>query len=357
MRKATELSSRSLIRNETDVHQAVMHAYSLLNQQTVSTATMTEVATIVSELAMNITKFATRGGSILFNLQLESPAFVEIIAQDQGPGIADINLALSDHYSSSGTLGVGLPGVKRMSDEFTMKSEPGQGTQVTVRKYLSLSNSFAPRARPAESAPASASANTATSNKPETSLLARINRPCYGEAVSGDLCYYQQNGANQFLALIDVLGHGQEAYQLACRCQSWLVQHNKPDLISVISDLHQEIRGSRGIAMTLACLHGNQLELAGVGNTIMYLVNDQVQLFSAQPGVIGCNLPRLQTTRLHLHDGDILIFTSDGISEHIDSQQFLARKHFPLKRLVMSLLNDFGKIYDDASCMALRYVA
>ncbi len=357
MRNPTEISSRTLIREETDVHQAVMHAYSLLNQHAVNTAIITEVATIVSELAMNIVKFAGRGGSILLTLQAEAPAFIEIRAQDQGPGIPDIQLALSDHYSSMGTLGVGLPGVKRMTDEFSIKSMPGAGTEVIAKKYLNL---LTPSQLPSSH---TTSAHTQHANgqvllcKPEPNLVARINRPCYGEAVSGDLCYYKQSESYRFLALIDVLGHGQEAYQLACRCQNWLLQHDDTDLVKAITDLHLEIRGSRGIAMSLACLRGNQLEIAGVGNTIMYLVNDQVQLFSAQPGVIGSNLPRLRPITLYLQEGDLLIFTSDGISEHIDSQQFLARKHFPLKRLVMSLLHDFGKIYDDASCMALRYLA
>ncbi|MGD8644289.1 MAG: ATP-binding protein, partial [Chromatiales bacterium] len=61
---------------------------------------------------------------------------MEIVAEDKGPGIADKDSALSDHFSSSGTLGLGLPGVRRLMDEFDLESEPGAGTRVTVRKWL-----------------------------------------------------------------------------------------------------------------------------------------------------------------------------------------------------------------------------
>ena len=61
---------------------------------------------------------------------------VEIEVVDTGPGIADCEAAMDDHYSSGGTLGLGLPGVRRMMDEFSLESTPGEGTRVTVRKWL-----------------------------------------------------------------------------------------------------------------------------------------------------------------------------------------------------------------------------
>lgn len=60
---------------------------------------------------------------------------IEIVAEDNGPGIADISSALRDHFSSSGTLGLGLPGVRRMVDSFDIRSAVGQGTTVRVVKW------------------------------------------------------------------------------------------------------------------------------------------------------------------------------------------------------------------------------
>ena len=61
---------------------------------------------------------------------------VEAVSIDQGPGIEDVQQAMEDHFSSSGTLGLGLPGIRRMMDEFDIESEPGRGTRVTIRKWL-----------------------------------------------------------------------------------------------------------------------------------------------------------------------------------------------------------------------------
>ena len=61
---------------------------------------------------------------------------MEIEARDRGPGIADLDRARQDHFSSAGTLGLGLPGVKRMMDDFDLASETGEGTRVTARKWL-----------------------------------------------------------------------------------------------------------------------------------------------------------------------------------------------------------------------------
>ena len=61
---------------------------------------------------------------------------VQISVVDEGPGIADVEQALQDHYSSDGTLGLGLPGVKRMVDEFHLTSEVGKGTQVRATVWL-----------------------------------------------------------------------------------------------------------------------------------------------------------------------------------------------------------------------------
>jgi serine/threonine-protein kinase RsbT len=61
---------------------------------------------------------------------------VEIVVEDDGPGIDDVEQAMRDHFSSSGTLGLGLPGVKRMMDEFAIESQRGRGTRVTIRKWL-----------------------------------------------------------------------------------------------------------------------------------------------------------------------------------------------------------------------------
>jgi serine/threonine-protein kinase RsbT len=94
------------------------------------------IATAVSELVRNIIKYAGSGEIRLRRVKKMGARGIEIEALDNGPGIADCEAAMQDHYSSSGTLGLGLPAVKRMMDDFSLESTPGEGTRVTARKWI-----------------------------------------------------------------------------------------------------------------------------------------------------------------------------------------------------------------------------
>jgi serine/threonine-protein kinase RsbT len=94
------------------------------------------IATSVSELVRNILKYAGTGEIRLRRVKKMGGRGIEIEAIDQGPGIVDCDAAMQDHFSSSGTLGLGLPAVKRMMDEFSLVSKPGEGTKVTARKWI-----------------------------------------------------------------------------------------------------------------------------------------------------------------------------------------------------------------------------
>lgn len=92
--------------------------------------------TAVSEIARNQLVHAN-GGKVTINQLVENDKrAIEVILQDHGPGIADIELAMQDHYSSAGGLGVGLPGAKRLVDDFKIESQLGVGTKVVLRKWV-----------------------------------------------------------------------------------------------------------------------------------------------------------------------------------------------------------------------------
>ncbi|NJB69429.1 serine/threonine-protein kinase RsbT [Desulfobaculum xiamenense] len=93
------------------------------------------IATAVSELATNIIRYAGRGAVNIRIIQDDERTGLEVIAQDSGPGIEDIEQAMQDNYSTGNSLGLGLPGVKRIMDEFTIESRVGQGTTCTARKW------------------------------------------------------------------------------------------------------------------------------------------------------------------------------------------------------------------------------
>ena len=96
---------------------------------------VTRVVTAASELARNIYCYA-RTGNVRWRVVVRGSAQgIEIVFQDEGPGIVDVDLALREGWSTSGGLGMGLPGSRRLTDELDLVSGPGQGTVVTVRKW------------------------------------------------------------------------------------------------------------------------------------------------------------------------------------------------------------------------------
>lgn len=124
------------IQSEMDASRCVLEAVLYAREAGFAETPSQMVATAVSELVRNILKYAGRGELRLRRAKGIGRRGIEIEAIDQGPGIADCEAAMLDHVSSGGSLGLGLPGVKRMMDEFTLESAPGEGTRVTVRKWI-----------------------------------------------------------------------------------------------------------------------------------------------------------------------------------------------------------------------------
>ena len=96
----------------------------------------TLIATAISELARNIVSYAGRGEITLGAIEDAGRRGILVVARDDGPGIPDIPLAMSDGYSTGKSLGLGLPGARRLMDEFELTSTPGAGTTVTMRKWV-----------------------------------------------------------------------------------------------------------------------------------------------------------------------------------------------------------------------------
>lgn len=123
------------IRTEMDASRAVLQSTEYAQAAGFDETPSRMIATAVSELARNILKYAGRGELRLRAVEGRRGRGIEIEAVDRGPGIADTEAAMRDHFSSGGTLGLGLPGVKRLMDEFSLESTPGRGTRVTARKW------------------------------------------------------------------------------------------------------------------------------------------------------------------------------------------------------------------------------
>jgi serine/threonine-protein kinase RsbT len=123
------------VASDIDIVSARQQGRALAIRLGFSSSDATMVATAISELARNIVLYARRGEIILGAVVNSEHRGLAITACDDGDGIADIRQALQDGYSTSGRMGVGLPGVKRLMDEFEISSTVGKGTVVSVKKW------------------------------------------------------------------------------------------------------------------------------------------------------------------------------------------------------------------------------
>ena len=123
------------IHSDQDIVGARQKGRTLAAELGFSSADATLIATAISELARNIVSYARRGEIRLQRIQNTVRQGIMVVALDEGPGIRDVAQALRDGFSTSGSLGLGLPGVRRLMDEFEIASKPGLGTTVTVRKW------------------------------------------------------------------------------------------------------------------------------------------------------------------------------------------------------------------------------
>ena len=126
-----------LINESEDIILARQYAREMAIKLGFGLADQARVTAAVSELSRNVYLYARTGRVLIRALSEGNKEGIEIITEDKGPGIPDIELAMQDGYSTSQGLGHGLPGVKRLMDEFEIKSEVLKGTIVTVRKWLS----------------------------------------------------------------------------------------------------------------------------------------------------------------------------------------------------------------------------
>ena len=124
-----------LINSDIDVVAARQKGRELATMLGFVSTDSTLLATAISELARNIIRYAKKGEILIASVQSGDRVGITVVARDNGPGIANMSLAMQDGFSTSGGLGMGLPGVKRMMDEFHLVSDANNGTKVTIKKW------------------------------------------------------------------------------------------------------------------------------------------------------------------------------------------------------------------------------
>ena len=124
------------IKIDADIVAARQAGRSLATEAGFTGSELTLIATAISEIARNIVVYAGHGEMTIEVTERDGRRGVEVVARDEGPGIADIEMAMRDGFSTGRSLGLGLPGARRLMDEFDIMSALGKGTSVTMRKWV-----------------------------------------------------------------------------------------------------------------------------------------------------------------------------------------------------------------------------
>jgi serine/threonine-protein kinase RsbT len=124
------------VRNEWDIVSARQLGRNMAKELGFGNVDQARITTAISELARNIYLYAGRGKICLEPIEQLGKKGLRIVALDNGPGIREIRKVMEDGYTTSGGLGAGLPGVKRLMDEFSIESTVNVGTEISATKWL-----------------------------------------------------------------------------------------------------------------------------------------------------------------------------------------------------------------------------
>ena len=305
-----------------------------------------EISIAVSELAENFIKHkAVCGKIICSHVEEGHMSGIQIVSEDRGPGIADVGRALRDGYSGGNTLGIGLGAVKRLMDEFDISSKAkrstaasygndkeGIGTVVAARKWLAAQQSGRQAAKPAT----------------RFGYMCRLKK---GEKHNGDGLFFRHFNGKDLIAVINGIGHGlyaEEAAGKACQCLS--ENFGKP-LEVIITEMHDSLRKTRGAAVSIALIDkaAGRLDYVGIGNVL-------TRVFEAAPlspanynGIVGASLQKFKVFTYPWSKGNVLVMTSDGISEKYDLDRYPGLIGKDPVIIADIILRDYGRDHDDAT--------
>lgn len=257
-----------------------------------------------------------------------------------------------------------------MADEFEIDSAPGRGTKVVFTKWRPTASS-APRATAPKRYVRSPSRGRSVSmQKPEPAEDApetdgrslqidwgSYGRPCVGERVSGDAAVVEDGGDVIFVAVVDVLGHGPQAHEVSLRAEAFLRGSWTRSPVDTLMRLHQELEGTRGAAAGIAVVdrQASEVRYAGVGNTVARTFGSEERGLHSVDGTLGQSVRSPQSQTIRLSNRGVLLLYTDGVRSSFKLDDYAQLLYESASHISRKVVERFGRSYDDATCVAVRF--
>jgi anti-sigma regulatory factor (Ser/Thr protein kinase) len=326
------------IQHSSDISKARQAANSLGEDLGFDPTACEEISLAMTELATNLVKHAQGGKLTLTPLDESGRIGLAIESVDSGPGIADVEQALTDRFSTVGTRGTGLGAINRLMDNLDITSELGRGTSIIARKWIRLQN---------------------TSIHPCPLAFGVATRPRITGEENGDAFVIKQWAESALVGVIDGLGHGQMAHHAAQAARQYVDSHFDLQLDQIFQGVGRACRATRGVVMALARFDWglSRLVFASVGNIEVRVFPSSVPFsFSIRRGVIGLNAPNAVVTEHPWSLDNVLVLHSDGLRTHWDWKDFSGLANQPAPSLAKNFLRLLAKEEDDATVIVVRKV-
>jgi len=165
-------------------------------------------------------------------------------------------------------------------------------------------------------------------------------------------------GRNECLGIvIDVLGHGPEAHEVAVLADAYLEEYADLPLLDLMEGLHAKLQGTRGCGASMCRLEleTGLMQFCGVGNITCRIFSEESQRIIPQDGIIGYMMPTPKVKEVQLRIGDVVMLYSDGVKEHFEIYDHPGLLTGSARDVVCRVMNSFSKKDDDSSCLVLRY--
>ncbi|HEX8070910.1 MAG TPA: ATP-binding protein [Pyrinomonadaceae bacterium] len=315
---------------------------------------LAELDIVVQEIGTNAVRYATRGGWLHCTRPLGAEPGVELCYWDKGPGIYDLDRAVRDGVSTSGSLGAGLGTIRRFMDEFDAYS--------TVRATGALRPVASARRTTCGTALLGRKwvAATRLATEAHGAAARRVgvwSRPHPDETHNGDAYFVRRRGARLLCAVIDGLGHGRGAQEAAQAARDTLAAWQGEPLEELFAAAHDALRPTRGAAMGAVVVDAaqEQFHYAGVGNIDVRVFDapEHARPISAN-GTLGARFDRARVWSYKWAEGTTVVLASDGLSAKWDLLDYPGLLQKSPQLLAAVLMRDYARDTDDATVLVAR---